>query len=255
MTDPRAYRKFMKNDLWREMNGIPTDQQLRIPRPPLQQPVNSDLPSIPLPNVVHSRLGETTVRDAIARRRSLRRFAPDPLTLEELAYLCWATQGVHEIWRGGLAVRRTVPSAGARHPFETYLSIHRVTTLEPGLYRYLSLEHLLQPVRLDPALPQQIARACHNQSFIAESAVTFVWTAIPYRTEWRYGLMAPKLVNLDAGHVCQNLYLAAESIGAGACAVAAYDQSALDTLLGVDGEDEFAIYVAPVGKPRRPASE
>jgi nitroreductase len=60
--------------------------------------------------------------------------------------------------------------------------------------------------------------------------------------------MAPKLVNLDAGHVCENLYLAAESIGAGTCAVAAYSQAAADALLGVDGEEEFAIYVAPVGK-------
>lgn len=250
MTNPKAYRKFMKSDLWREMSCTYTDQQRRMPPPPLQQPVNSNLAPIVLPDIAHTRLGEMPVREAIARRRSLRRFASDPLTLEELAYLCWATQGVHEVWRGGIAVRRTVPSAGARHPFETYLSIHRVVTLEPGLYRYLSLEHRLQPIRLDADLPQQIAHACHDQGFIAESAVTFIWTAIPYRTEWRYSIMAPKLVNLDAGHVCQNLYLAAESIGAGACAVAAYDQSALDALLGIDGEDEFAIYVAPVGKPR-----
>jgi SagB-type dehydrogenase family enzyme len=165
-----------------------------------------------------------------------------------LAYLLWATQGVHEIWRGGIAVRRTVPSAGARHPFETYLVVNRVAGLETGLYRYLSVEHQLLPLRMDDDLPEQTALACSHQTFVAQSAVTFIWTAIPYRTEWRYALMAPKLVNLDAGHVCHSLYLAAESIGAGVCAIAAYDQAALDDLLGVDGEDEFAIYVAPVGK-------
>ncbi len=101
---------------------------------------------------------------------------------------------------------------------------------------------------MNPALPEKVAAACHDKPFIARSAAIFIWTQIPYRTEWRYAHMAPKLVNIDAGHVCQNLYMAAESIGAGVCAVAAYDQKDLDALLGVDGEDEFAIYVAPVGK-------
>ena len=66
--------------------------------------------------------------------------------------------------------------------------------------------------------------------------------------EWRYGPAAHRVLPLDAGHVCQNLYLAAEAIGAGACAVGAYDQQALDTLLRLDGEEEFVIYLAPVGK-------
>jgi SagB-type dehydrogenase family enzyme len=66
--------------------------------------------------------------------------------------------------------------------------------------------------------------------------------------EWRYGLAAHKVIALDAGHVCQNLYLACEAIGAGTCAIGAYDQDALDALLEVDGRDEFAVYLAPVGK-------
>ncbi len=78
--------------------------------------------------------------------------------------------------------------------------------------------------------------------------MTFIWTAIPYRMEWRYGLAAHKVIAIDAGHVCQNLYLACEAIVAGTCAVAAYDQDAVDHLIGVDGEEEFAIYLAPVGK-------
>jgi SagB-type dehydrogenase family enzyme len=126
--------------------------------------------------------------------------------------------------------------------------VHRVAGLAVGLYRYLSLEHKLLLLERDAELPTRAAAACHEQGFVATAAVTFMWTAIPYRTEWRYALMTPKLVMLDAGHVCENLYLAAESIGAGACAIAAYNQAAVDALLGVDGEDEFAIYVAPVGK-------
>jgi SagB-type dehydrogenase family enzyme len=78
--------------------------------------------------------------------------------------------------------------------------------------------------------------------------VTFIWTAIPYRTEWRYGPLAPKLIAQDSGHVCQNLYLACTAIHAGTCAVGAYNQSKMDTLLGIDGIDEFTMYCAPVGK-------
>jgi SagB-type dehydrogenase family enzyme len=82
------------------------------------------------------------------------------------------------------------------------------------------------------------------------SAVTFVWTAIPYRTAWRYSILSPKIIAQDSGHVCQNLYLACEAIGAGTCAIGAYDQAKMDAALNLDGEREFTIYVAPVGKIR-----
>jgi SagB-type dehydrogenase family enzyme len=87
-----------------------------------------------------------------------------------------------------------------------------------------------------------------GQTFAGSAAATFAWTAIPYRMEWRYGLAAHKVIALDAGHVCQNMYLACEAIDAGTCAIAAYHQALMDELLGVDGKDEFTIYLAPVGK-------
>ncbi len=248
MTTPREYRKTMRSDLWLQFRSLSTDQQRGLPNPPVQKPYPADQTLIDLVQPADFQVGTLSVREAIARRTSRRAYSQAALSLEELSYLAWATQGVHKIWRGGIALRRTVPSAGARHAFETYLVLSRVEGLEVGLYRYLSLEHKLLPLRVDPVLPEEVATACREQPFIGKSAATFIWTAIPYRTEWRYAHMAPKLVNIDAGHVCQNLYLAAESIGAGVCAVAAYDQKALDALLGVDGEDEFAIYVAPVGK-------
>ncbi len=248
VSTPRDFRKFMKSDLWLEFAEVPTDQQRRLPHPPVQKPYSADLPQIALVSPEDLHIGTLPVREALARRTSRRAYTEEPLSLEELSYLAWAAQGVHEIWRGGIALRRTVPSAGARHSFETYLAVQRVEGLDVGLYRYLSVEHRLLQLRADAALPEQVAAACHGQAFLAKSAATFIWTALPYRTEWRYALMAPKLVNLDAGHVCENLYLAAESIGAGVCAIAAYNQRDLDALLGVDGEDEFAIYVAPVGK-------
>ena len=85
-------------------------------------------------------------------------------------------------------------------------------------------------------------------TFLARAAAVFVWTALPARTEWRYGPASVKVIALDAGHVCQNLYLACEAVGAGTCAVAAYHQQLMDRLVQVDGEEEFVIYLAPVGK-------
>jgi SagB-type dehydrogenase family enzyme len=80
------------------------------------------------------------------------------------------------------------------------------------------------------------------------SAVAFAWTALPYRSEWRYTVAAAKLVLLDAGHACQSLYGACEALGLGTCALAAYEQDKLDAALGVDGVNEFAVYAAPVGR-------
>ena len=248
MPDPKEYRKYMKNHAWRDMEGSPTDQQRHLPASHVQKPYPDRSNLIDLVRPESISLATLPTLETIRARCSHRKYANTPFTLEELSYLLWATQGVHEVWGEGVAVRRTVPSAGARHPFETYLAVNRVESLEIGLYRYLSLEHKLLELAKDPALPNKVASACNHQGFISRSAVTFIWTAIPYRTEWRYSLMTPKLVNLDAGHVCQNLYTAATSIHAGVCAVAAYDQDALNALLGVDGEDEFAIYVAPAGK-------
>jgi SagB-type dehydrogenase family enzyme len=143
------------------------------------------------------------------------------------------------------SILRTVPSAGGRHPFETYLLTNRVKGLEPGLYRYLSVEHKLLCLRADVELAEQVADAFMR--WVQRSAVVFIWTTLPYRTEWRYSIVAHKLIAQESGHICQNLYLASEAIGAGACAIV-YDQTKLDRILGVDGQDEFALSVAPVGK-------
>ena len=242
------YRKFLKSDQWDRFGEMQTDQQKRLPAPPLQKPYPEDTPLIDLVAPADMTVGAMPLLEAINRRQSHRKFTDAVLSREELSFLLWATQGVHEVWRGGVAARRTVPSAGARHPFETYLLINRVDGLEPGLYRYLALEHKLLFLHTEPELAQKVGAACNGQGFIGTGAVVFMWTVIPYRTEWRYGIISPKIIAIDAGHVCQNLYLACEAIGAGTCAIGAYNQEALDALLGVDGTEEFAIYVAPVGK-------
>jgi SagB-type dehydrogenase family enzyme len=125
-----------------------------------------------------------------------------------------------------------------------------VQGLPRGLYRYLPVEHKIYLVRGDEDLADKAHEATRGQ-FLRQSAVVFIWTAVPYRTEWRYTFLSPKMIAQDSGHLCQNLYLACESIGAGTCAIGAYDQDKIDPILGVDGKDEFTVYVAPVGKVRQ----
>jgi SagB-type dehydrogenase family enzyme len=218
--------------------------------PPVQKQLPVGNPRrIALPPRESWQIDPCDIAEAIFRRKSRRRFRPQPLSLDELAFLLWATQGVRARL-GEAAIARTVPSAGCRHPFETYLAVQLVEGVPSGIYRYLPLDHALLLEKTPEHLGELLAKAVRGQHFVAEAAVTFVWAAIPARTEWRYAEASYKVIALDAGHVCQNLYLACEAIGAGTCAIAAYDQDLVDELLGVDGKEEFAVYLAPVGKVR-----
>ena len=244
----RMHRDFLKDSIRSQFDFSTTGQSRGLPPPPLQKPHAADARTVALPGSENfGRLGAATLLSVIAGRRSVRRFADAPLSLPELAFLLWATQGV--VAHPGPAVTlRTVPSAGARHAFETYLYVRRVEGLEEGIWRYLPLEHRLLFEFAAPDLGPRVAEACLGQRFVAQGAAAFFWSVIPARMEWRYGPAAHRVLPLDAGHVCQNLYLAAEAIGCGACAVGAYDQGALDALLRLDGEEEFVLYLAPVGR-------
>lgn len=238
--------KFLRADMWAEWDKIETDQRKRLPPPAVQKAYPSDSMLIDLTDPDEISVGAVPLIEVIRRRRSRRIYTEEALDLEELSFLLWATQGIRQVINEGITTLRTVPSGGARHPFETYLAVLRVEALQPGLYRYLPLEHKLCFLRTVPDLRDKLQNACSD--FAHQSAVVFAWTAIPYRTEWRYNILAPKLIAQDSGHVCQNLYLACGAIGAGTCAVGAYNQKGMDALLGVNGTDEFTIYCAPVGK-------
>lgn len=256
---PKSKRAFLKAYEWTEFDHITSDQKKGLPRPEIQKPIQPDADFFDLIPPEGFNIGTIPVIDVIRGRVSHRKFNQESLTLEELSFLLWATQGVREkVTEGGITyVMRVVPSGGNRHPMETYLSIHRVAGIEKGLYRYLPLNHKLVLEKREPNLPELVKQGSLNQNsgssaqpyyFIKEAAVVFIWTAIPYRSEWRYHKAAARLIALDAGHICQNLYTAAGAIGAGTCAVGAFDQNKMNECLEVDGEDEFVIYMAPVGK-------
>lgn len=243
----QRFRLFLKDSIRQEVDFSKTDQARGIPAPPIEKPWPADaaLLDLPAPRQWEG-VAAVTVEQAVANRASRRRYSRQPLTLDRLGFLLWATQGVRKTRTPGTALR-TVPSAGARHAFETYLCVANVEGLVPGLYRFLPVANKLLPLAAPTDITSRLTEAALGQSFTAQAAVTFVWAALPKRMEWRYGLAAHKVIALDAGHVCQNLYLACEAVGAGTCAIAAYDQEAMDRLIGVDGRDEFTVYLAPVG--------
>ncbi len=248
----KKYRNFMKSNLG-GMLAIETevdvsDQQKGLPRPALQKPYPEDSRIIPLPDFEDILLNRDNIIDIIKNRRSHRKFNGEPVTFKELSYLLWATQGLHRVIDNDYASLRSVPSAGARHPFETYLVINNVDDLECGLYRYLPFDKSLLWMGRIEDLEDKLDKATLGQVFVAKSAVVFIWSCIPYRNEWRYNIGGHKPMLIDAGHVCQNLYLACESIKCGTCAIAAYNQMLIDHLIGVDGEDEFVVYLSPVGR-------
>ena len=250
-------RKHLRNPDFSSFPDVESDQQKGIPAPPIEKeiPRGARLIDLVPPEQFPTTLGDVPLIAAIRDRQSHRSFNGEPLSLLELSFLLWSTQGIRSIHPKKIHAFRTVPSGGCRHPFETYLRIRNVEGVVPGLYRYAPIEHqLVELWPEDDRSPQDptLGAVCFGQSFVETATVSFVWTAIPYRSEWRYPTDSLKDILLSCGHICQNLYLACEAIRAGTCAIVAYSQSMLDTYLGVDGDDEIALYVAPVGKIEMP---
>lgn len=257
------YRSLLKGPDWDTMPPLEdweSDQQKGVEEPPSQKSYPKDARIIDLPSHTDfsSKDFSISLLEAITNRRSRRNYSETPLTLKELSFLLYATQGVQRIGideRHGQkrAVKKTVPSGGSRHPFETYLVVQRVENLSPGIYRYLSIEEKLLFVKTinEKTIAETLSSLTNNQKFSGRSAVFFIWAVIPYRTEWRYSIISYRTIPIEAGHICQNLYLACEAINAGTCAILAYDQKGIDNLIGIDGEEEFVTYVAPVGKRKK----
>jgi SagB-type dehydrogenase family enzyme len=142
---------------------------------------------------------------------------------------------------------RSAPSAGALYPFETYAVVHDVEGLDPGLYHYAVTEHMLEQLRVQDLRTEMVVAGI-GQEMLGRAQVCFVLSAVFQRTRWRYRERAYRYVLLEAGHIGQNLYLVATSIGLGACAVGAFLDDHLNSLLGLDGQQEAVIYVVTVGK-------
>lgn len=225
--------KFDKHGLWRK---APLDIQ---PARPYKQ--YNEAEKISLPTDWET---DKSLRETLQNRRSCRRFTEDPISMKDLAMLLWASQGI--TGRAGSFFFRTAPSAGALYPVETYLSVQNVASLESGLFHFQPADFSLARLSAG-AYANKVAEAALGQTFMARAGVVFIWSAVFRRNFAKYGHRGLRYVMMDAGHVCQNLLLAAESLELGACPVAAFYDDELNGLLGIDGIEESVIYLAAVG--------
>ena len=191
--------------------------------------------------------GNQVLADVLKRRRSVRSFSTKPLDLEQLSYLLWTSTGVQRKERG--LEFRTAPSAGALYPIETYIVANNVESLAVGVYHYSIKLHLLEEVKLGD-FTNDVAKAALGQGMCSKAAVVFVWTALFDRSKWKYKQRAYRYIYLDAGHIAQNLALAAVGLGLGSCQVGAFFDDEMNEVFDVDGVDESVIYLSVVGCPR-----
>jgi SagB-type dehydrogenase family enzyme len=180
--------------------------------------------------------GGPTLHDVLARRRSVREFADEPLTTAELSQLLWACQGITS--ESG---KRAAPSAGATYPLEIY-----VVTRE-GLFHYDPAAHALVQLSGED-LRAALAVAAHDQASVAVAGATFAITAEPGRTERKYGERACLYVKLDAGHAAQNLLLQAVALELGGVPIGSFSERAVSEVLHLTAEHE-PVYMVAVGRP------
>ncbi|HUT03393.1 MAG TPA: SagB/ThcOx family dehydrogenase [bacterium] len=199
---------------------------------------------IELPSFEPSR--PMTLDGALKQRKSVRDFKARPISLGQLAYLLWASTGVERIEQG--YEFRTAPSAGALYPIETYVIVNEVRKLEPGLYHYSIKAHQLEELRRGD-FRGQIAAAALGQGMCATAGVVFVWSAVFERCKWKYGQRAYRYIYLDAGHIAENLALAAVSLNLGSCEIGALFDDQVNAILGLDGEEESVVCMGVVGVP------
>ncbi len=256
-------RAFLKSQdtAEREKNGgdYKTDQELKKPQPPLVKAPMTDN-RVDLPRNFETLGLQDNLLELLKKRKSSRVYTQEDMSLLQLSFLLWGTQGVKDIRGKSYATLRTVPAGGARHPFETYLLVRQVEGLLPGVYHYLPMTHqleLLEELEDREAMTQLVDLSLCGQAWAAKANVVFYWSFVPYRSEWRYGIYAHRMVLADLGHVGENLYLACTALGLGTCGIGAYDQALCDKTFRLDGEEEFVVYAETVGtvKPQDEQAE
>ena len=200
---------------------------------------NSKKINLPKPSIL-----STNLDDALRKRKSMRNFTSRSITKEQLSYLLWASTGIQRKEMG--FEFRTAPSAGALFPIETYVVINNVESLSKGVYHYNIKGHFLEEIKSGDN-SYNIAKAALDQDMCADAAVVFIWTGVFNRSKCKYGQRAYRYIYLDAGHIAENLALAATGLGLGSCQIAALFDDEVNKIIDVDGSDESTIYMSVVG--------
>ncbi|HAU32268.1 MAG: Nitroreductase family protein [Desulfotomaculum sp. 46_296] len=185
---------------------------------------------------------KTSIEEALLKRKSVRGYKDEPLTLTEVSQLLWAAQGITEPRRN----YRTAPSAGALYPLEVYVVIGNVEGVAKGVYKYKPLEHELVKVKNED-VRNELTAATLGQTWVGEGAIVIIFSAVYKRTTQKYDDRGIRYIHMEVGHAAQNVYLQAVSLGLGTVAVGAFKDNEVRKILNVPDE-EYLLYIMPVGK-------
>ena len=222
-----------------------------MPQPPLVKAAVTPLEShIPLIRSFDKLKMKNNLVDLIRDRRSARIYTGESMSMDQLSFLLWATQGIKSIRGKAYATLRTVPCGGARHEFETYLLVRNIEGLEPGAYHYLPMEHALEYLHPVENIETEISETQCDQTWASKANVVFYWSMVAYRAEWRYGIYAHRVAMMDLGHLGQALYTACAGLGLGCCGIGAFLHERTAKLFDLDGEEEYIVYTTPIGTIR-----
>ncbi len=180
----------------------------------------------------------------LINRHSTRNFSSEPLTLMQLSLLLFGMTGITRVYPQFSF--RVSPSAGGLYPIEVYITSNNVVDLKKGIYHYNISDHALELIKIGD-FSLDVAKACLDQKMAYKSAVNVIWTAMIERSKWKYLQRCYRYLYLDCGHIAQNFYLVAEALNLGACTIGAIYDDELNTILGIDGKEEIALYVGVVG--------
>jgi len=206
--------------------------------PPSKEP-KGDKMNLPKPD-----FKGLTLEEALAKRRSVRDYSPKALNLAELSQLLFAAQGITA--RSDGYALRTAPSAGALYPFEIYLLAGNVAGLKRGIYHYSVEDHAITLVR-EGDFRAELSRAALGQKAVREAALNFILVAVPERIKVKYGERGNRYILMEAGHISQNIYLQAASLGLGTVVIGAFNDEEANRVMQVDGRKETVVAIQPVG--------
>jgi SagB-type dehydrogenase family enzyme len=190
--------------------------------------------------------GGVTVEEAIAKRRSRRNFLRTSLSVHDLSQILWAAYGIIKSSVFINKSYKTAPSAGATYPLEIYAIIGSVIDLPAGIYKYHPLEHNITKL-VEGDIRKALCRAAFDQEMIEKAAFCLVYAAVYERCTAHYGERGyTRYVGMDVGHSAQNVYLQAEALGLGTCAIGAFNDELVTTVLELP-ENEEPLYIMPIG--------
>jgi len=183
---------------------------------------------------------------ALQKRTSCRNYERKSVTLQQLANMLWAAQGVVS---QSFTMRRTAPSAGATFPLEIFVAVRKegVDGLDQGIYQYIPKEHALKQIN-EKDVTKELVKACFNQDFIQNAGVNLLIAAEFERTKERYASRGERYVYMETGSVTQNISLEAVEQGMGTVVVGAFDDEAVQNIFGL--EKWYPLAVMPVGQPK-----